>query len=107
MAGAVPPAYNMAPTEPFGVPQVISLAFWGGVWGIPIWALLRGLGGRRYWRRAALAGALGPSLVALAFVFPLKGQAFMAGWDARIIVGALILNAAWGLGLAAFMRLAR
>lgn len=104
LAGAVPPPYNMSPTAPLGVPQVISLAFWGGVWGVPVWLLLRRLRGRRYWLRAALIGALGPSLVALAVVFPLKGQAFMAGWDARIIVGALILNAAWGLGLAFFMR---
>ena len=27
--------FPMAATEPFGVPAVLSLAFWGGVWGIP------------------------------------------------------------------------
>lgn len=105
MAGAVPPPYNMTPTPPFGVPQVISLAFWGGVWGLSIWALLRAHNGVAYWARALVFGALGPSLLALAVVFPLKGQAFMAAWDIKIIVGALILNAAWGVGLAAFMRL--
>src|SRR5258707_12056509 len=27
-------AWNTAPKPPFGVPSVISLSFWGGVWGI-------------------------------------------------------------------------
>src|SRR5437763_643802 len=26
--------YSMQAVPPFGVPQVISLAFWGGVWGM-------------------------------------------------------------------------
>ena len=33
--GGMIPAFpwNMNPVPPLGVPQVISLAFWGGVWG--------------------------------------------------------------------------
>ena len=27
-------AYAMRPTPPLGVPQVISSAFWGGIWGM-------------------------------------------------------------------------
>ena len=35
VAGGLPIApYSFAPTHPFNVPQVLSLAFWGGVWGI-------------------------------------------------------------------------
>jgi hypothetical protein len=26
--------YSLAPTAPFGVPQTVSSAFWGGLWGI-------------------------------------------------------------------------
>ncbi len=26
--------YSLTPTAPFQIPQVISLAFWGGVWGV-------------------------------------------------------------------------
>ena len=33
--------YSFAPTAPFGIPQVVSLAFWGGVWGIPLWLAIR------------------------------------------------------------------
>ncbi|MGJ8667859.1 MAG: hypothetical protein ACSHXK_00095 [Oceanococcus sp.] len=103
----VPAAFNMSTTVPLGVPAVFSLAFWGGVWGIPICWLVRSASGPAYWGKAVVFGAIGPSLLALAVVFPLKGMAFMAGWDPKIIVGALVLNGAWGLGLALFMRLTR
>lgn len=103
----VPAPFVMTATAPLGVPAVVSLAFWGGVWGIPIWLLIHKASGAMYWTKAAVLGALGPSLLALAVVFPLKGLSFMAGWDPKIIVGALILNAAWGIGLAFFMRLTR
>ena len=33
--------YSLTPTAPFQIPQVISLAFWGGVWGIPLWLVIR------------------------------------------------------------------
>lgn len=105
-AAPVPaPPWNMTPTEPLGIPAVFSLAFWGGVWGIPIWAMVRNLFGPRYWLRSAVLGALGPSAVALFVVFPLKSGAFAAGWDPKVIIAALILNAAWGIGLALFMHL--
>jgi hypothetical protein len=32
---------NMTPVPPLSAPAVISLAFWGGVWGIALWALGR------------------------------------------------------------------
>ncbi len=105
-AGA-PAPYNMTAVGPLGVPQVLSLAFWGGVWGPVVWWLLGRASGSAYWLRAAIIGALGPSSVALFVVMPLKGMGMAAGWDPRIIVGALILNAAWGIGLALFMRVFR
>lgn len=108
LAGVAPSApYAMAPTWPFGVPAVISLAFWGGVWGIPVWWFIRDATAWNYWLRAILLGAIGPTAVALFVVFPLKGMAFAAGWNPVIIVGGLILNGAWGFGVALLMRLAR
>jgi len=108
LAGLVGQApFSMAPTEPFGVPQVISLAFWGGVWGIVIWWLIRGLRPAGYWISAVLLGAIGPSAVALLVVFPLKGMPLAGGWDPALIIGALIINGAWGLGVAALMRVWR
>ena len=106
-SGKVPnAAWDMSTTEPFGVPAVLSLAFWGGIWGIAIWSLIKHNHGPSYWKKAVLWGAIGPSAVALLIVFPLKGLAFAGGWDPKIIVGALMLNAAWGFGVGLFMRLA-
>ncbi len=104
-AGLSPRApYPMTSTEPLGIPAVISLAFWGGVWGAAIWPLLRTARGGTYWIRALIIGAIAPSAVALFIVFPLKGLGMAGGWDPKIIVGALLLNGAWGVGVAVFMR---
>ena len=34
-------AYSMSPTQPFGIPEVLSAAFWGGAWGILLWLAIR------------------------------------------------------------------
>src|SRR5689334_21581106 len=105
-AGASPrAAYSMAPAGPLGVPQVLSLAFWGGVWGIAKWLAVGRLEGAAFCPGALVFGALLPSLVALFIVFPLKGQPMAGGWDPKILVGALLLNGAWRLATAAFLRL--
>jgi len=92
-------AFNTAPTWPLGVPQFVSLAFWGGVWGIPLWLVVRKLRGQKRWLWALVFGAVGPTAVALLIVFPLKG----------ISVGPLmpvfggVLNGAWGIGTLLFL----
>ena len=91
--------YPMGTTLPFGVPRVLSLAFWGGIWALPLDLLLDGL--RRtasYWWTALLFGALGPSAVNWLVVLPLKGAAIGGGWHASGVVTALVINGVWGLG---------
>ena len=105
-AGASPrSAYSMAPTAPFRIPAVLSLAFWGGLWGILLWLIIRPHQGLSYWLLALIVGAVAPSLVALFVVLPLKGQPAAGGGNAKLIAGALLLNGVWGIGVAAFMRL--
>ena len=104
---AIPAPFNWTATAPLGVPAVISLAFWGGLWGILLWFLIRNNQGVSHWVKATVIGAIGPSAVALFVVMPLKGMGVAAGWDPKIIIGALILNAAWGIGVAMLMRLAQ
>jgi hypothetical protein len=41
----------MTPVPPLNAPGVISLAFWGGVWGA-LWALIRASRGGAYWTKA-------------------------------------------------------
>ena len=94
-------AYVMRPVAPFGVPQVLSLSFWGGVWGIVLAAFLARTGASRtYLLRALLFGAIVPTLIAFFVVAPLKHLPTAGGGDPKIIAGALILNGLWGLGTA-------
>lgn len=102
MAGMLPaPPFNMDPSGPLGVPAVLSLAFWGGLWGLPLWALVRRMGALGYWGVSLVFGAVLPTVVAMLVVFPLKGlDVSAATW-----IGGLILNGAWGIGTALFMLL--
>ncbi len=95
----------MTPTPPFGVPSVVSLAFWGGLWGVVLWRMIRGASGPRHWLLALLLGAVLPTLVALLIVLPLKGLPVGGGWKPDLLIGALLLNGAWGAGVALLMRL--
>ncbi len=97
--------YSMAATQPFGVPAVLSLAFWGGIWGI-LFALIESAFPRRagYWLLAFLFGAIFPSVVAFWVVLPLKGKPPGGGWHAPLLVTAFLINGAWGIGTGLFFR---
>lgn len=105
-AGVVKRApFAMDPTAPFGVPAVISLAFWGGVWGIVLWLVLRRV--RRYWLTAIVFGAIAPTLVAAFVVTPLKGGAPAGANPVAMLAVGLLVNAAWGFGTAVLLRVMR
>ncbi len=92
--------FNMAPTKPFGVPVVISQAFWGGIWGIVLASILR---------RArlpdlafgAIFGALALTFVAVTLVPYLKG---LPTWNGAIPWRGLLYNGAWGWGTVLLLR---
>jgi hypothetical protein len=92
------PAFSLAPTSPFGIPQLWSLAFWGAVWGVILAAVLARLDGARLIGAALVFGALFPTLVAWFVVAPLKGQAVASGWVPAAMAIGPIVNGAWGLG---------
>ncbi|MBV8890312.1 MAG: hypothetical protein JO267_01945 [Alphaproteobacteria bacterium] len=99
--------YNTAPVPPFGVPQILSLAFWGGVWGI-VFVLVEPWLARfpaGYWVGAILFGAIFPTAVAWFVVRPLKGLPVggVFVWPG-ILVGPIV-NGLWGLGTALFLNL--
>jgi uncharacterized BrkB/YihY/UPF0761 family membrane protein len=98
--------FQMHPTAPFGVPQIVSLAFWGGIWGIGFAWIERYLPrGWRYFLSALLIGAVLPTLVAWFVVAPLKGLPIAGGSRAALIATGLIVNGAWGIGTAIILRL--
>jgi MFS-type transporter involved in bile tolerance (Atg22 family) len=103
-AGKTPaPAWDMTATGPLKVPQVISAAFWGGLWGVVLALLLPTLSRQiGYWPTCIIVGSLLTSLVALLIIFPMKGRKFAAGWNPAIWIFALLVNAAWGFGFGLF-----
>ena len=84
--------YSMQPTRPLGVPQVWSITFWGGVWGIILALALARLHGARLVFAATVFGVIFPTLVAWFVVAPLRGQPINP-----TIIGPIV-NGAWGLG---------
>jgi hypothetical protein len=100
------PPYQMVPTKPFGIPQLWSLAFWGGIWGIGLATVIfHLLPNNNYWLTALIFGALAPTSVFLFIVAPLKGLPIAGGGQISIIVTDLLVNAAWGIGTALLLRL--
>jgi hypothetical protein len=105
IAGVTPRGpYNMKAVPPLHVPSVISLAFWGGVWGIiMILALSKVPKNGTYYLIAAVFGALLPTLAAWFISAPLHGQPAAVPKPPMMLIGFAV-NAAWGLGTAILYR---
>lgn len=97
------PAWALDPIPPFGVPSVISKAFWGGVWAAALAPLFRNLRGSAYWASWIIVGSVAPTLVAFFVVPPLKGAALPLLWPG--FPAGLAINAFWGFGTALLLRL--
>jgi hypothetical protein len=99
--------YSLNATAPLGVPQVISLSVWGGIWGILFAAIEHHFPrGSAYWIYAFLFGAIFPTLVAWFIVAPLKGLPVAGGWQLNRMITGFVINGAWGLGTGLLLRLA-
>jgi hypothetical protein len=98
--------YSSTATGPLGVPQVISLSFWGGVWGM-LFALIEAHfpRGVLYWIFAFAFGAIFPTLVAWFVVEPLKALPVAGGWQANSMITGFVINGAWGVGTALLLAL--
>jgi hypothetical protein len=106
-SGAIPFApWRMTPVPPFGVPQSLSAAFWGGLWGVAYALLEPRLTGRLGWCLGGLAfGAVLPVLVLWFVVLPLKGQPVGGGFapPSRVLL-TVVIHAVFGLGTAILFR---
>jgi len=105
VVGVIPwerPAWPLGPIPPFGVPFVISKAFWGGLWGAILAPLLVRLRGGGYWTGWILVGAVALPLVAFLVVPPLKGQPIPALWPRMLV--SILVNAVWGFGIGLFLK---
>jgi hypothetical protein len=106
-AGIIPadrPAWPLDAIPPFGVPSVISKAFWGGLWGALLAQFLVRIESAVYWLAWIVVGAVALTLVAIYVVPVTKGLPIGDFWP-RAGIGATV-NGAWGLGTALLLRLA-
>jgi len=95
--------YNMTPVPPLHVPEVLAKAFWGGIWGIILAALLREL------RMSELLfgfafGALVLTMVGFDLIARLKGLPPLPSDDRQAWWSAGLCNGCWGLGTAALLQ---
>lgn len=108
LAGVVPnPPFPMRAVAPFGLPQIASMAFWGGIWGIVAAAILVA---RPDWPPVLvglLVGAVGCVLVGFTLVAALRGQPMMAGFDLNRWWRSIAINGAFGLGVGLLLVVAR
>jgi hypothetical protein len=101
LTGVVPFApFSLAPTKPFGVPDIVSISFWGGVWGVVFTlTVARWFRGAAYWIASFVAGGGALTLVFAFVVWPLKFGGLPPQLGGLFVIGFL-LNAAWGIGWA-------
>lgn len=91
--------YNMQPVPPWGVPTIVSAAFWGGLWGIVAAFLVPRLpgvlGGVLGW---ILFAAIIVAIVNWTVVLPIKSGRFnMPGMP--ILVVLPLVYGLWGFGM--------
>jgi hypothetical protein len=93
----MPAPYPMGPTPPWGVPRVIDLAFWGGLYGIVFGLALPKLR-PPYWLVGLGLGIIA-ALVGMFIVAPLKGLPIAGGWQLTSWVRSFLINGSWGIGV--------
>jgi len=102
------PPYNMRAVAPLGVPQFVSLAFWGGVW-LTVFALAatRLPASMRSGTGFLIAGLVFGAVVISVFnwfvLAPLRGQPLGNGFIPANMMRGMIYNGLFGLGGAVWM----
>ena len=97
--GLMPAPYPTDGVPPFGVPRIINLCFWGGVWGAVFGLILPKLPeSYPMWVRGLGLG-IAAALVGLFIVPMIKGLPVAGGWAAMAIVRSFLINGVWGIGV--------
>ena len=94
---AMPAPYPTEPVPPFGIPRIVNLCFWGGLYGIVFGLLLPRLTAP-LWLCGLGLGVIA-ALVGLLVVPAIKGLPIGAGWVPLSWVRSLLINGFWGLGV--------
>jgi hypothetical protein len=93
----MPAPYPTDPIPPLGIPRIVNLCFWGGLYGIVFGLLLPRLTAP-LWLCGLGLGVIA-ALVGLLVVPAIKGLPVGAGWVPLSWVRSLLINGFWGLGV--------
>jgi hypothetical protein len=93
----MPPPYPMDPVAPFGVPRILNLCFWGGLYGI-VFGLLLPRMTAPLWLCGLVLGIIA-ALVGLLVVPAIKHLPIGAGWVPLSWVRSFLINGFWGIGV--------
>jgi hypothetical protein len=99
----MPAPFPTGPIPPFGVPSIVNLCFWGGLWGALFAAVWRGPVAS-YWLGGLVLG-FAAVLTSYFIVAALKGRPIGGGWVLTNWIRSLLLNESWGLGVGLIMML--
>ncbi|HEY0420912.1 MAG TPA: hypothetical protein VGC80_15455 [Acetobacteraceae bacterium] len=101
----MPAPYVLRPVPPFGIPQVASAAFWGGLYG----AAFGYLSPRFTWPLwlCGLATGIVAVLVGWFIVAPIKGNPVAGGWAPFNWIRPVCINGFWGIGVGVIYGLLR
>lgn len=80
----------------YGLPRVVALSIWAGVWAIPLCLLIRLRPALPAMMTGAVLGSLIPSIWAWTVIAGMRGAPLFAGGNARVIITVLFVNAVWG-----------
>ncbi len=90
-------AFRVAHVAPFNMPLVVSITFWGAVYGGLFAALMPRLRGPIWLYGLALG--ICAMLISWFIFLPIKGQPMAWGWQAWPMLRSLIAYVFWGAGV--------
>ena len=93
----MPAPYPTDGVPPWGVPRVLDLCFWGGLYGV-VFGLLAPRFAWPLWLCGIITGIIA-ALVGMFIVAAIKGQPVGAGWVLLNWVRGFLINGSFGLGL--------
>jgi hypothetical protein len=89
--------YRFTPVPPWGVPVIVDLCFWGGLYGV-LFGILAPVLPRPFWLVGLGFGVLA-ALVGMFVVSAIKGLPIGGGWVWTNWARSLLINGSWGIGL--------
>jgi hypothetical protein len=98
--------WSTRPLPPFRVPVLVNQMFWGGLWGVLYAVIASRIPIGNVVARGAAFGLLGPWLLGNGLLVPfIKGGNILFGLNPQNMWRGMLIGAAFGIGVAVFMRL--